>query len=135
MQRQLHTLRYKIFISILHHYLHESWPEAAFLQALYDPVLVLGAEGFYGDAQLHALLAVRADELVVVQLDDVALLLGDELSHLYQLAGLVRKDGGDCEDPVSLDQTELYHGGHGDDIHIAAAQDGNDFFALYVHVA
>ena len=104
-----------------HHNLHESWPEAAFLQALYDPVLVLGAEGFYGDAQLHALLAVRADELVVVKLDDVALLLGDELGHLYQLAGLVRKDGGDCEDPVSLDQAELYHGGHGDDIHIAAA--------------
>ena len=121
MQRQLHTLRYKIFISILHHYLHESWPEAAFFQAFYNPVLVLCSKGLYRDAELHAFLAVCADELVVVQFDDVALLFSDELGYLYQLARFIRKHGGYGKDTVSLNQTELNDGGHGDDVHVAAA--------------
>ena len=114
MQRQLHTLRYKIFISILHHYLHESWPEAAFFQAFYNPVLVLCSKGLYRDAELHAFLAVCADELVVVQFDDVALLFSDELGYLYQLARFIRKHGGYGKDTVSLNQTELNDGGHGE---------------------
>ena len=70
----------------------------------------------------------------MVQFDDVALLFSDELSHLHQLARFVGKNGGYGKDTVSLNQAELHDGGHGDDVHVAAAQDRDNLFILHVHV-
>ena len=66
-------------------------------------------------------LVVDADELVVFQTDYIALLFGEKCGNLGQLAWLVRKQDGYGEDSVSLDQAVLHDGGHGDDVHIAAA--------------
>ena len=66
-------------------------------------------------------LVVDADELVVLQPDDVAVLLSQQGGDLCQLAGLIRKQDGHREHAVSLNQTVLHDGGHGDDVHIAAA--------------
>ena len=82
---------------------------------------MLSTEGLDGDTQLHALVPVGTDKLIVIKLDDIAVLVGDDLGDLDHLSGLVRKHGGYGEDTVSLDQAELYHGGHGDDVHISAA--------------
>ena len=56
---------------------------------LQNGALVAVAEGLQCDPQLHAALAVDVDKLVVLQLDDVAVLLGDDLGHPQQLAGAV----------------------------------------------
>ena len=98
-------------------------------------LLVLGAERLDGYAQLHGGVAVCGDELVVVKSDDVALAVGDDLRNAYQLAGAVGQKHGNGEDAVALDQAVLHHRRHGDDVHVAAGENGNDLLALEVEVA
>ena len=100
----------------------------------HDGVLVVGAVSLHCDAQLHSRVSVDADDLVVFQTDYVALLFGEKCGNLGQLAWLVRKQDGYGEDSVSLDQAVLYDGGHGDDIHVAAAQDGDDLLVFHLHM-
>ena len=83
--------------------------------------LVGVAEGLQRYPQLHAALAVDVDELVVLQLDDVAVLLGDDAGHVQQLTGPVRQMDGEGEHPAPVDEAVLHQGGDGDHIHIAAA--------------
>lgn len=66
------------------------------------------------------MLAVDVDELVVFQLDDVALFFGHDAGHLEQLAGAVRQLDGEGEHPAPIDEAVLNQGGHGDNVHIAA---------------
>ena len=47
------------------------------LQGLHNPLLMLRPEGFHGDLQLHRRVPVHADELVVIQLNDISLLVRD----------------------------------------------------------
>ena len=82
---------------------------------------MLGAEGLHSDAQLHRRVAVDAHKLVVLQLDDIALLSGQKLGNLGQLSGLIRQKHRNRKDPVSLDEAVLDDGGHGDHVHISAA--------------
>ena len=82
---------------------------------------MLRPKRLHGDAQLHRRIPVGADKLVVLQLDDIALLLRNGGGHPHQLARLIRKQDGYGKDPVSLDQSVLYDGGHGDHVHIASA--------------
>ena len=93
-----------------------------------------GAVGFHGDSQFHRRLPVDADELVVLQLDDIAVLVGDGGCDLDQFSCLVRKQYGDGEDTILLDQSVLYHGGHGDHVHVAAAENQDGFFALQIQL-
>ena len=64
---------------------------------------------------------VRCEELVVVQFDDVSVLVCNHLGNAYQLAWFIRQKNGYSKDTVSLDQSVLDHGRHGDDVHISAA--------------
>ena len=100
----------------------------------HDGVLVVGAVSLQCDAQFHSRISVDADELVVFQTDYVALLFGEKCGNLGQLAWFVRKQDGDGKDSVSLDQAVLYDGGHSDDIHVAAAQDGDDLLVFHLHM-
>ena len=78
-------------------------------------------EGLQRDAQLHRRIAVDADELVVLQPDDIALIFGNDLSHAHQRARLIGQQYGYGKDPIPLDKAMLYHRGHGDHVHVAAA--------------
>lgn len=52
-------------------------PVACLLQRMDDLQLMLGPEGLHRNFQLHGGVAVGAEKLIVVQLDDVSVLLGD----------------------------------------------------------
>ena len=78
------------------------------------------AKGLDRNTELDGLAAVRGVELVVLQLDHIALLICDHLGDADQRSRLVGKQDGDREDPVSHDQTVLNDGSHRDDIHVAA---------------
>ena len=80
---------------------------------------MVGTEGFHSDPKFHGCVSVGAYELVVVQFDDVALVLGDDAGYAYEFAWLIRDEDGDGEDSVSLDEAVLYYGGHGNHIHIS----------------
>ena len=92
-------------------------------------------EGLQGDTQLHTGLAVDVDELVVLQLNDIAVVLGQYTGHPHQLAGAVGKLDGKGEDTAPADEPVLDQRGHGDDIHVAPGQDGHYIFLLAVQVA
>ena len=77
--------------------------EALCLERLDDLLLVRGAERLDGHAQLHGGVAVGRDKLVVVESDDVALALGDDLGNVDKLAGAVGQEHADREDAVALD--------------------------------
>ena len=71
--------------------LHQSGAEALLLELLDNLLLMLRAEGFQSDAKFYEIIAVDAEELVVLQLDDIRVHLRDLRSDSYQLARLVRK--------------------------------------------
>ena len=73
------------------------------------------------DLQLHSRITVGAYKLVVIHLDNISLILCDNGSHTYQLTWLIRDQNRYGNDSVTLDQTMLYNGRHGDHIHISAA--------------
>ena len=95
---------------------------------------MLVAEGFQSDPQFHFAQPVDADKLVVIQLDDIALLLGHDFCHMEQLAGAVGQHDGEGEYPAAVDQPVLHQAGHGDHIHVAAGEDGHHIFALAVQM-
>ena len=64
---------------------------AFFFQSGNDLILMLGTECFQCDTQFHGSAAVDGYELVVLQLDNIALLLGDDACHTYQFTRTVRK--------------------------------------------
>ena len=76
--------------------------EAFAFERLDDLLLVVGTERLDGDAQLHGGLAVRGDELVVVQADDIALVVGDamKMESLLRLRWLI---------PVRLSLRQVRH--------------------------
>lgn len=94
---------------------------ASLFQCFDDTVLVIGAECLHCDAELYCSTSVRCEELVVVQFDDVSVLVCNHLGNAYQLAWFIRQKNGYSKDTVSLDQSVLDHGRHGDDVHISAA--------------
>ena len=87
--------------------------------ALLDLILVIGSECFHGDSKFHSCISVGAYKLVVIQFDDISLIFSDDAGYSYELTWLVRDEDGDSEDSVSLDETVLYNGGHGDDVHVS----------------
>ena len=92
------------------------------------------AEGFQGHPQLDAVLAVDIDKLVVLQFDDVPPLLGHDAGHLEQLARSVGELDGEGKDTAAVDEAVLDEGGHGDDVHVAAGEDGHHVLVLAVQV-
>ena len=95
---------------------------------------MLCAEGLQRHLQLHAVLAVDVDKLVVLQLDDVALQIGNQLGYPQQLAGAVRQMDREGEHPAAVDESVLNDGGHGDNVHIAAGEDGDHILSLAVQM-
>ena len=65
------------------------------------------AKGLQCNLQLHLGLAVDGDKLVVMELDDVALLRRDDLCHPHQLAGLIRQKHREGENSAPADQAML----------------------------
>ena len=100
--------------------------EARVFERIDDLPFVLGAEGFDGDAKLHRRIAVGADELVVIESDDVAAVIGDDGGHAHELSGPVGQQRGHGEDAIAGDQAMLDDRRHRDDVHVAAGQDGDD---------
>ena len=82
---------------------------------------MLCAECLHRDTQFHGSISVRAYKLVMLQLDHIALGIGDRGCDTHQLTRLIRKQDRYREDAVSLDQAVLYDRGHGDHIHVASA--------------
>ena len=95
--------------------------EAVFLKSLDDFLFVVGAEGLHGDFQFYGGVTVGAEELVVVEADDISADVGDELGYAGEFARLIGKQDGDGKDTVSGDQAVLDNAGHGDEVHVAAA--------------
>ena len=71
----------------------------------------------------------------MLELDDIAVDIRDQAGYPVQLARLVRQQDGDRKDPVAQDQALLDDRGHGDDVHIAAAQDTDHLLVPAVDVA
>ena len=62
---------------------------------------MLVAEGLQGDPQLNAGLTVDVDKLVVFQLDDIAVVAGQNLGYRQQRAGAVGElDGEGVSSPA-----------------------------------
>ena len=89
------------------------------LKCCYNLVLMVGAKCLHGDPKLYSCISVGAYKLVVIQFDDISLIFSDDAGYSYELTWLVRDEDGDSEDSVSLDETVLYNGGHGDDVHVS----------------
>ena len=81
---------------------------------------MLGAKALERNTEFHCRAAVRCHKLVVLQLDDVALLCGNRCRNLGQFSRLIRQKYRHGEDTVAENESLLYHGGHRDDVHVAA---------------
>ena len=86
--------------------------------------------GFDGDLQLYLFEAVRDLGLVVVELDDIGVLVGEDLRYLQQLARFIRKLYGEAEDAAARDECLVDERGDRGNVDIAAAHDGRNLFAL-----
>ena len=71
-------------------------------------MFMLGSKCFHRHPQFYCRIPVCADKLIMLQFNDIALGVCNRLCHPYELTRLIRKQDGDREDPVSLDQTMLY---------------------------
>src|SRR5699024_7649417 len=98
-------------------------------------LLVLVAKGLQGHLQLHTSLTVDVDKLVVIQLDDVDVFSGHQLSHTVQLAGPIGQLYREGEDAAPVDEPVLHQGGDGDHIHIAAGEHRHHILALALQMA
>ena len=94
---------------------------AFFFQSLEDLLLVVSAIRFHGDPQFHRCISVDRNKLIMFQLDDVTVLIGDGSRYFHKFSGLVRQQYRYGEDAILLDQAVLHDGGHSDHIHVAAA--------------
>ena len=75
---------------------------------------MLRPERLQRDAQFHRSTPVDGLELIVLQLDDVALLIGHDLGHLQKLTGLIRQQHGEGEYAAPANQAMLHQAAHGD---------------------
>ena len=83
-----------------------------------------------GHAQLDRRVPVGRDKLVVLELDHVAVLLGDHAGHAHQHARAVGEQHAHGEDAAALDEAVLHHARHGDHVHVAAGEDARHALAL-----
>ena len=66
----------------------------------------------------------------MLELDHVAVLLGDDARHAHQHAGAVGEQHAHGEDAAALDEAVLHHARHGDHVHVAAGEDACHALAL-----
>lgn len=92
-------------------YLHQLGTVACICKGRHDLIFMFGSKCFHGDPKLYGSIAVDADKLVVLQLDDISMLLCQQIRYPRQLAGLIRQKDGYGKYPVSLNQSVLYDGG------------------------
>ena len=57
---------------------------AFFFQSLEDLLLVVSAVGFHGDPQFHRCISVDRNKLIMFQLDDVTVLIGDGSRYFHK---------------------------------------------------
>ena len=107
---------------------------AAVLKCINDALLMLCSKCFDRHFQLYLVVPVDADKLVMFQTDDIALLVGNDLRYMNELARLVRQHDGNREDPVSHNQAVLNHVRNRDDVRIAPAQDRDNFLVPAVQM-
>ena len=107
---------------------------ASLLERMHDAPFVVGAERFDGHAQLDRSAAVRGNELVVIEADHVAILLGNDLRHVHQLSRAIRQEYRHGEDAIALDKAVLHHGCHGDHVHVSARKNGDDLLVEHAQV-
>ena len=82
------------------------------------------------DRQHDLLEAVGDLRLVVVELDDIGILFGEDARDVEQLARLVRQLDGEAEDAAACNQGLVDERRDGRDVDVAARDDGDDLFAL-----
>ena len=66
----------------------------------------------------------------MLELDHVAVLLGDHACHAHEHAGTIGEQHAYGEDAAALDEAVLHHARHGDHVHVAAGEDARHAFAL-----
>ena len=71
----------------------------------------------------------------MLQLDDVAVLPGQDIGDAEQGTGTVGEEDGEGEDAAPHDQAVLDQGGHGDHVHVAAGEDADHVQPLAGQVA
>ena len=82
---------------------------------------MIGAIGLNRDTKRHRVgVVARCLELVVIKLNDVGALLGEQCSHLDQLARGIRQLDLEVHDAAAGDHTLLNHGADGHGIDVAA---------------
>ena len=70
----------------------------------------------------------------MLALDDISALLRDDLRDPRQLTGTIRKQHGHRKDAVSLNETVLNQGCHGNHIHVAAGEYAHNLLVFDVEV-
>ena len=85
-------------------------PVTFFRKDLHYLFFVFGTEGFERDTKLHSRIPVCGNELIVLELDDIAQGLCDSIGDGRKLSGLVGKEHGDRKYPVSHDEAVLNDG-------------------------
>ena len=103
-------------------------------KGLCDFIDMLLPVGFHGDLEHDLFEAVGYLCLVVIELDDVGVLLGEYLRDLQQLSGLVRKLYGEAEYTAAGDEGLVDEGGDRRYIDVAAADDGSDLLSLEIEL-
>ena len=101
---------------------------AGFFEGGEDLCLVFVAKGFQSYFQLYASLPIQVDKLIVLQLDGVAVFLGQYFSHMQKFTRPVGKHDREGEYPPAPYQAVLNQGGDGDYVHIAAGEDRHYIF-------
>lgn len=92
-----------------------------------DVLLVVRLDG---DGQYDLLEAVGDLRLVVVELDDVGILFGEDARDVEQLARLVWQLDGESEDAAARDQSLVDERRDGRDVDVAARDDRDDLLVV-----
>ena len=97
------------------------WSASCIFESFNNLILMICAKSHQCNLKLHSRISVSAYKLVMIQLDNIALRLGDHACHTYQFTRLIWNEHRYCEDSVSLDQTMLNNRRHGNNIHVSTA--------------
>ena len=92
-----------------------------FFQCFHNLVFMFRTIGFQRDPKFNGGISVDGDKLIMLQLNYIPVYIRDYTGNSAQLARFIRQKYGHGKNPVPHNQALLYHGGHGDHIHISAA--------------
>ena len=89
------------FILLLHHRAYNLRLIAVFVEGFDNLVFVRCTKCLQCNAELYSRASVRRYELIVLQLDDISVDIGDHACDPGKFARLIRQKNGNCKDSVS----------------------------------